>query len=229
LEYKDLVEKNRAALDTMARGSALPNCDWGIDYELGPNAPVDYVRKALELGRLNVLNAFHLSITRNTEGAVRAVATGLRFSHDVANGGTVFAAVVAKNLLVEHLRAMVFLLHVAGLSAQQRQSLRKAVAELGPEGLDWRSAVQRELAVLSVPTPRPEGVGKLDAEASAALDRISSEYVEALNNPSRLPHLKELIASAPKPLADVIPNPTRVVQEKQDLARQIKQVGSLLK
>src|SRR5438270_13300172 len=55
LKYKDLVEKNRPALETMARAAALPNCDWGVDYELGAEAPVDYVRKALALGRLNVL------------------------------------------------------------------------------------------------------------------------------------------------------------------------------
>src|SRR5690349_20241653 len=52
LKYRDLVEKNKAAVETMARGTAIPNCDWGIDYALGPDAPVDYVRKALTLGRL---------------------------------------------------------------------------------------------------------------------------------------------------------------------------------
>ena len=55
LKYRDLVERNRPALETMIRATAITNCNWGIDYQLGPDAPVDYVRKALELGRLNVL------------------------------------------------------------------------------------------------------------------------------------------------------------------------------
>src|SRR5713226_6946529 len=50
LKCRDLVEKNRDALETMAHATALPNCDWGVDYQLGAKAPVDYVRKALALG-----------------------------------------------------------------------------------------------------------------------------------------------------------------------------------
>src|SRR5439155_11960700 len=46
LKYRELAEKNRPAFETMARGTAIPNCDWGIDYALGPDAPVEYARKA---------------------------------------------------------------------------------------------------------------------------------------------------------------------------------------
>src|SRR5438105_7466648 len=49
LKYQDLAAKNKSAVETMARGTAIPNCDWGIDYALGPDAPADYVRKALTL------------------------------------------------------------------------------------------------------------------------------------------------------------------------------------
>ena len=35
LKYKDLVEKNRPALETMARASALANCDWGSTTSSG--------------------------------------------------------------------------------------------------------------------------------------------------------------------------------------------------
>jgi hypothetical protein len=35
LKYRDLVEKNRPALETMLRGSSIPACIWGIDYGLG--------------------------------------------------------------------------------------------------------------------------------------------------------------------------------------------------
>src|SRR5438045_1588748 len=105
-KYKDLLEKNALALEIMARATSLANCDWGLDYGLGGDVPVDYARKALVLGRLNVLYAFHLFIAGNKDGGVRTLAAGLRFSQHVANGGSLFATLVAKALLVNHLRAV---------------------------------------------------------------------------------------------------------------------------
>ena len=57
--------------------------------------PVDYARKALVLGRLNVLYVFHLFKTGNKEEAVHALGAGLRFSHDVGNGGSLLATTIA--------------------------------------------------------------------------------------------------------------------------------------
>ena len=88
LKYRDLVAQNQLALDTMVRANSLPSCEWGLDYQLGSEAPVDYVRKGLALGRLNVLYAYDLSFTGDKDGAARALAAGLRFSHDLANGGS---------------------------------------------------------------------------------------------------------------------------------------------
>ncbi len=228
-KYKDLVEKNRPALETMIRGTALPNCDWGIDYQLGPEAPVDYVRKALELGRLNVLYAFHLMITGDKDGAVRALAAGVRFAQDVAKGGTIFATLVAKDLLTGQVRGMEFGVHVAGLSTQQKLVLQKAVAQLGTQGLDWQSAVKRELEIFRVPFRTREGVKELDSQASAALTEISRMYVAALNNPALAPTLQEKILSAPRPLPEIIPNPKRILEAKRDLTDKILQLDSLLR
>jgi hypothetical protein len=216
LEYGELVEKNREALATLARGAALPYCNWGIDYQLGPNAPIDYARKALELGRLNALYAFHLSLRGDKDGAVRALAAGVRFSRDVANGGTLFVTLVAEKLLIIHFRAMAFLLHVARppLTSSQRLVLGKALAQLGPEGLDWQSAMRREFAVLN----------GYDAVSSAALQQIASLYEGALNDPSLLPKLQKTIRTAPPPLPGFIPNPERVIAAKDRLARQIHQI-----
>ena len=217
-KYKDLIEKNRPALETMARGTKLPNCDWGVEYRLGSDAPVDYVRKALALGRLNILYAFHLSITGDKDGAVSALAAGLRFSQDVANDGTLFATVAAKNLLVAHLRAAVGLVRVAQLSTPQKLVLQKAVARLGPDGLDWQGAVKRELAI-------PLG---LDASASAAIAKVVPAYVAVLTDASGLPRLEQMRASAPPPLPDVIPDPRRVLAEKQDLENRLRLTLPLL-
>lgn len=217
LKYKDLVAANRSALETMARGTAIPNCDWAVDYALGPDAPVEYVRKGLTLGRLNVLYAFHLLQNGDKDAAVHALAVGVRFSHDIANGGTLFATLVAKNLLVTHLRGMEFALHMEQLSASQKSVLLKALSQLGPDGLDWRSAVKREF---EVPIPG------LDAKASASLPQIASAYDSVFNDPSALPRLQQMIASAPQTLS--IPNPQRVLSERQDLVDRLSQVRPLL-
>jgi hypothetical protein len=228
LKYRDLVEENRPALETMILGSSIPACDWGIDYGLGPSTPVDYVRRALELGRLNVLYSFHLLIAHDKDGAVHALAAGIRFSRDVANGGTLFAAAAAKSLLVEHMRSMSFALHVAGLSPAQKSILQKSIAQLGTDGLDWEGAVKRELTVLRASAQTTEGTKTLDAKATSALARITSSYVALMSDPSALAGLQKTIATAPQPLPDLIPNPKRVLEEKQDLTNKIEQIRSSL-
>lgn len=226
--YKELIARNRPALETMARGTALPYCDWGIDYKLGPAAPVDYVRKALQLGRLNVLYSLRLGMDHR-EAAVQALAAGVRFSHDVANGGTLFSALAAKSLLAAHLRAMTFIVHMTGLSRDERTTLRDALARIGPDGLDWQAAMERELAILRGPLPTAKGVQKLDPQSLAALARISKLYVSALINPPVLPELQKTIANAPQPLRGLIPNPARVLQQKQDLTQELTSVRAKLR
>lgn len=215
LSYRDLVERNALALNVMARGTALENCDWGLDYDLRHQVPVEYVRKSLELGRLNVLYAFHLSINGDKDGSVRALAAGVRFSRDVAAGGSLFATIVAKDLLVNHFRAIEGLSQLAQLSSSQRSQLQKAVAELGPSSVDWDAAIRREMKALDRPDWR------------VPLQSISRSYIAALNNPSALPDLQQTIASAPPDLRDVIANPKRVLEEKQDLDNQMQRVRAM--
>ena len=221
--YKELVEKNKPALDIMARATALANCDWGLDYQMGSDTPQEFVRKALILGRLNVLYAFHLLAVGDKEKTADALAAGLRFSHDVANGGTLFATLVAKTLLVAHLRAIAFDLRIGNISGGQRSMLRRAVAQLGADGLDWKSAMQRELEI-------PHG---LDPQAAAALGKIIPAYIGVLSNSSTskasaLPDLQQKIASAPRQCSEIIPNPERVLQAKQELTEKLRQTQSSL-
>jgi hypothetical protein len=219
-KYKELLEKNKLALEIMARATSLPNCDWGLDYGLGHDVPVDYARKALVLGRLNVLYAFHLLKTGNKDGAVRALAAGLRFSHDAGNGGSLFATLIAKDLLVNHLRAITGAIHLEQLSANQRSQLQVAVIRVG-EGLDWPTAAKRDLEAL-----RGDYTG--NSQTSAALTRIISSYVAALNDESKLALLNQAVEGAPQELASVIPNVKRVLEQKQDLNNALQQTCALL-
>lgn len=226
-EYDDskfaaVVEKNKLPLEIMTRAAMLPQCDWGLDDSFGSDEPVEYARNALALGRLNVLDALHLVNAGNKAAAANAIAAGLHFSHDVANGGTLFATLVADQLITEHLRAATFAIRTANLSAQQRSLLSSAVARLGPDGLDWRSAVDHEFQVTRTHFPG-------DAPAAAALIRIDEAYVKALHDPSAVGAVDNAIHAAPPAVARLIPLPRRVVENKQALTAEIAQARTLLK
>jgi hypothetical protein len=220
LKYKALIEKNALALEIMARATSLPSCDWGLDYRAS-DVPVEYARKSLVLGRLNVLYAFHLFVSGDKDGGIHALEAGLRFSDDVANGGSLFATLVAKDLLVSHLRVVADALHLEQISPAQRARLQEAVTRLG-EGLDWRTAAKLDLEGL-------RGRYATDAVASAALTQIIPAYVAVLDDPSKMPLLNGAIRSAPQQLTDLIPNATRVLEQKQELNDKLLQTRSLLK
>jgi hypothetical protein len=216
--YSDLLEKNALALKIMARGTEIPHCDWGLDYGLGDDTPVEYVRKSLTLGRLNVLYALHLFKAGKKDQAVQALVAGLRFSHDVANGGSLFPSINAKDLLVLHLRAAADAWQQEQLSPAQRLQLQDAVVKLGPHGIDWRSAVSVEMQLLNKP-PWQESV---------PLKNVTQAYLTTAVDPSQLGRLEQLLAGIPEPLRDVIPDPREVVQQKQELDEKILQTRSLL-
>jgi hypothetical protein len=218
-KYKELIEKNRFALDIMARGTALPACDWGIDYKQGAATPVDHVLKGRALGSLNILYVLHLQTTGDNDGAVRALAAGMRFSHDIANGGTLLSALVAKRLLLAHFNVMASISHAGGLSAGQRLMLKKALAELGAEGLDWQAAVKREMEVLDQTNPQDV----------ATLAQIKTAYLKALGDPSALPALEQIVSKAPQQVGALIPNPKRVLEQKRDLVAKLQQAQASLR
>jgi hypothetical protein len=214
-KYNDLIQRNTLALAIMARGTLLPKCDWGLDYGLGGEVPVDYARKALMLGRLNVLYAMRLYHSGDREGAIGALAAGLRFSYDVANGGSLFPTLVAKDLLVTHLMAVSDAVRMGQLSTTQRSRLQNAVAALG-DGLQWSAAAKRDLEALGA---HYSG----ESPVSAALSRITASYTSFLKDQSDLPSLMDAINHAPPELANSIPNPKRVQEQKQELSEKLQQ------
>jgi hypothetical protein len=219
-KYDELIRKNTPALEIMQRGTALPNCDWGLDYGLGADAPVDYARKALVLGRLNVLYTMYLYHSGDKDGAISALAGGLRFSDDVANGGSLFATLVAKELLVTHLMLVSDAVRMGQLSAAERSRLQSAVAALGG-GLDWPTAAKRDVEALG---SHDSG----DPRVSAAASRIADSYSAFLTDQSHLPGLMNAINHAPPELAQLIPNPKRVEEQKQELIEKLQQARMLL-
>jgi hypothetical protein len=220
-KYKDLVEKNKSATETMIRGTKLPACDWGAEIEMGPDTPDEYIRKSLTLGRLNVLYGYHLLSIGDAAGAVRALAAGLRFSHDVGEDTTLFGTLVASSLIEAHLGAINLAVRALGapLSPSLHAVLTRAVAQLGTDGLDWRGAMKLELEVTRT---------ALNPQAAAGLARLTPAYLNAINSPSTLSVLLQTIASAPPQVQDILPSPRRVLEAKQELTDKLQQTRSLL-
>jgi hypothetical protein len=216
-QYSGLVERNAIALRLLQLGASHSECDWGLDYQLGEQTPVEYARNALQLGRLNVLYGFHLSITGNQDEAVKALSAGMRYSRQVANGGSLFATLVSKQLLLEHLRAIQGLNHLAHLSNPQRSLLRKEINATSLHALDWGTAITREFEVISKP----------DNQSDVA--KISEKYVAALGNPATLPELEATIARSPKQVRQLVPFPRRVLEQKQELQIELQKSGQALR
>lgn len=217
-KYENLLAKNALALRMMARGTSIPNCDWGLDYGLGDDTPVDYARKALVLGRLNVLHAFHLFKADKKDDAIDTLTAGLRFSHDVANGGSLFATVIAKDLLITHLRAIADALKLEELTAAERLRMQGAIKKLGPHGVDWQAAMKREMQVLNRPP----------WQDSISLVKVTRAYLDAIADPSQMEQLQQSLTTIPLPLREVIPAPQEVIRQKQELDDKLLQIRSIL-
>lgn len=216
--YSPLIKKNTLALEIMARGTSLQYCDWGLDYTLGDQTPVEYARNALALGRLNVLYAFHLFKAGDSDGGVRALAAGLRFSHDVANGGSLFATLIAKDLLMSHLGAVAYAVNMGRLSPSNKMRLQQSVALLGTHGVDWQSAMKVEMGLLNKPP----------SQASIPLGNVTQAYLAALVDPAKLPEVERSVETLPLPLRDVIPSPNEVIRQKEELDNRIVQTRTIL-
>lgn len=211
LKYRELVERNRPAVETMLRGTEASECDWGLEYEMGSDTPIEYVRKALALGRLNVLYGFHQLQVGDRKGGMRTLTGGIRFSHDVAAGGPLVAALAAKTLLVTHLRSIDFAAAEHALSEDERKAIAAELGRIGGDGVNWEGAIQRELEVLRRPGgPAPAGIEAL--------------YRQALRDPSKLTALQKAIADAPQTIRNGMANPQKVLEQKRELDGRLEQV-----
>ncbi|MFN7937436.1 MAG: hypothetical protein U0R19_29180 [Bryobacteraceae bacterium] len=161
--FRGFVERNRSSLATMQRGTGLGVCDWGLDDSAGGNTPVDYVRKAATLGNLNVLLALEQIAAGDDAGAVRTVRAGLRFSSDVAAGGTLLAALQAKKLLMRHLAVVPRL--------RGRSELAGVLEKIG-EGVDWKAAMDRETELAKRRSGGLPNAVRVAQEKSALSERL---------------------------------------------------------
>jgi hypothetical protein len=65
-------------------------------------------------------------------------------------------------------------------------------------------------------------------QESVSLVGVTQAYLAAVNDPSQMSKLEQLLATVPQPLRDVIPLPKEVLEQKQELDQKLMQTRSLL-
>jgi hypothetical protein len=135
------------AIQTMQRGTKLPDCNWGLDYQLGNLDITEMLMRSRALEELNTVEGVRELANGDSKAAVETWVAGIRFSQDVGRGGPVIHAMVASALLMDELRAMANHAGPGKLQQAQREELYTAVKAMPEDGFDWGVAWGLETAM----------------------------------------------------------------------------------
>jgi hypothetical protein len=145
-----ILDDNREALEIMRRATTLPSCDWGLEYELGPNTPIAHLAKARALGRLNAIAGARLAARGQLSEAVDVWLAGVKFSQHVAHNGTLISLLSARLSLSPSLKSLAHAALQPSLDAAHRRQIANVVRAIPDAGFDWADAMRREADVLVV-------------------------------------------------------------------------------
>ncbi|MBV9886762.1 MAG: hypothetical protein JO119_09470 [Acidobacteria bacterium] len=143
-----ILDANKFAIDIMQRATKLRDCDWGVEYEQGTNASIAYAPRARALSRLNTLEGMRQLAAGNTQSATNSWLAGVRFSQDLARGGSLIFALMAKNALLANLRTLNLAAANGQLSVAERQQVAAGIHALPEDAFDWSAAWGLESAAL---------------------------------------------------------------------------------
>jgi hypothetical protein len=145
-----ILNKNEDAIRGMQRATKLPECDWGLEYDLGPRASIGYAPRARVLARLNTLYGMRLAAKGNTQEAVDAWLAGVRFSEHLTQGGSLVFFLIAKMGLLSNFRALTQAAEGGALTPTERTEVEEVVRALPKTGFDWSAALEYEAYGLDV-------------------------------------------------------------------------------
>jgi hypothetical protein len=169
-----ILDDNRRALEIMRRATALPLCDWGLEYELGPNTPIAHLAKA------------RLAARGQLAQAVDAWLAGVRFSQHVAHDGTLISLLSARLSLSPSLKSLARV--ASQLDAPHRQQIAAVVRAIPDAGFDWADAMRREAEVLSTAKrldPKVNAPMPSQAKVNSVADEVRAERKAVLDAMSR--------------------------------------------
>jgi hypothetical protein len=143
-----ILDANKFAIEIMQRATKLPDCDWGLEYTQGTNASIAYAPRARALSRLNTLEGMRQLAGGNTQSATDTWLAGVRFSQDLARGGSLIFTLIGKNALLANLRTLTLAAANGQLTVAERQQVTAAMRALPEDAFDWSAAWGLESATL---------------------------------------------------------------------------------
>jgi hypothetical protein len=145
-----ILDANRGAIQAMQRGSTLSDCDWGVEYDLGPTAPIAHLAKARVLARLNTLAGIRLRARGQLPQAFETWLAGVRFSQHVAEGGSLISLLTGRAALGSNLHAIDEAVRSASIGEAQRKRIDDVVRALPDTAFDWSEAIRREASAIEI-------------------------------------------------------------------------------
>jgi len=166
-----ILDDNAEALAILQRASKLRNCDWGLEYELGPETPIAHLAKGRVLGRLNNLAAQRFAAAKQWQQAVDVWLASVRFSQHLAQGGSLIALLSARSILKPALNGLVT---AAAQPSINRTEMLSVVRALPEAEFDWDAAMKREEEALAFHRRQNPGKGEMPDAARIAQEREAS-------------------------------------------------------
>ena len=135
-----ILDANADAIGVLQRAVQLPDCDWGLEYSRGWKASIAYAPRARALARLNTLQGMRQLAKGDAQSAMHTWLAGVRFAHDLAHGGTLIFALMAKNVLLPDLRLLAQAARNGQWNDAEKREVLTALQTLPEDGFDWGSA-----------------------------------------------------------------------------------------
>ncbi len=197
-----VLDANMPAIQMMQRATKLPECDWGLEYSRGARTSIAYAPRARALSRLNTLEGMRQLAAGDSAAAVNTWLAGVRFSQDLARGGSLIFAVMAKSALLSNIRELREAVLNGKLPEAQRKRVAAAIRALPEDGFNWAAAWGVEAASLqqflfelrSAPSPGAvyeatmgSPAPKSDFPPTAQSIHLYSDYMLAVQSALREP------------------------------------------
>jgi hypothetical protein len=247
-----ILDKNESAILILQRATKLPDCDWGIEYNQGPNASISYALKARVLARLNSLYGMRQAAKGNESAAVQTWLDGIHFAQDIAKGGSLISAMIAKASLIPDLHSLTQAAQSGKLGRVERQQIQRSVDALRDTAFDWAGAEALEEDALNSYLERleksqnpanayaaiwgHEPPGRLVFPTSAdraAFHKFMANTTEAFRLPpeqtqTKLPALQESLKSLNPFFQELIPSLNRTNDTRTEIAAARRQLQQAL-
>src|SRR5579871_4451826 len=132
---------------TMQRGTKLPECNWGLDYQLGNLNINNLLMRSRGLEQLNTVWGVRQLAKGDSKAAVETWRAGIRFSQDLGRSGPVINSLVASAILMDELNTVANYAGPKKLPETERQELYAAVKAMPEDGFDWEVSWGVETAI----------------------------------------------------------------------------------